>query len=378
MSIDYEQVSTPCYVCDNDRILKNLAILNSVQEASGCTLLLALKAFAMVSVFPLLKRTLKGTAASSLNEAKLGREEFGGMLHVYAPAYSDAHIQKLAQYADYMVFNSCSQWKRYRETVRQVNKKVNCGIRINPEYSVVKTSKYDPCGKFSRLGVVLDQLHADDLDGITGFHFHTHCESSAVDLERTLHIIERKFGTFIRQLRWVNLGGGYQLTRSDYAIDKLSSLVREFSRRYDVEVFMEPGEAVALNAGVLVATVLDIVHNEIDIAILDTSATAHMPDVLEMPYQPDVLDASTQPVHPHHYRLAGLTCLAGDIIGDYYLKDPLHVGSRVVFSDMLHYTMVKNTTFNGIGLPSIAMWSEESGLSIVKEFGYDDYRSRLS
>ena len=377
MSVDYDLVPTPCYVCDTDRLLQNLAILRQVQEASECTILLALKAFAMVRVFPLLKQTVKGTAASSLNEAKLGCEEFGGSVHLYAPAYVDDQFNELLHYSNHIVFNSLSQWNRYKKDVQTYNKPVKCGLRINPEYSVVKTSKYDPCVKFSRLGVVLSQIQLDEMDGITGFHFHTHCESSAEDFERTLNTIDDKFGHIIPRLDWINFGGGHHITSSDYDTDKLCSLIREFRGRYGIEVFLEPGEAIALNAGVLVAKVLDIIHNEIDIAILDTSATAHMPDVLEMPYRPKVAGGSTESLSPHRYRLAGLTCLAGDVIGDYYFEAPLQIGSKVVFFDMLHYTMVKNTMFNGVGLPSIATWSDEEGLRIVKEFGYNDYKSRL-
>ena len=378
MSIGYGKVTTPCYICDNDRLRENLAILNQIPQKSGCQLLLALKAFAMVNVFPLLKQTLAGTAASSVNEARLGYEEFGGFVHMYAPAYIESQLSQLLGYSDYIIFNSFSQWRRFKDQVVNLPKPVKCGLRINPEYSVVKTEKYDPCARFSRLGIVQNQLQENELDGITGFHFHTHCESSAVDFERSLQIICDKFEQILYQLEWVNLGGGHHITKEGYDVTKLCSLLSKFKNTFNVDVFLEPGEAIALNAGVLVTTVLDIIHNEIDIAILDSSAVAHMPDVLEMPYQPRIIGASKSSVYPHHYQLAGLTCLAGDVIGNYYFEEPLRIGSRVVFLDMLHYTMVKNTTFNGVGLPSIATWSGDQGLSIVKEFGYEDYKSRLS
>ena len=378
MNIDYEKVPTPCYVCDCDSLIENVAIINHVREKTNCHILLALKAFAMVSVFPLLEGTFAGTAASSLNEARLGYKEFDGHVHVYAPAYIETEFEELLQYTDHIIFNSFSQWNRFRERVKKFAKHIQCGLRINPEYSVVKTEKYDPCVKFSRLGAVQCQFQHHTLNGLTGLHFHSHCASSADDLERTLEVVSTKFEHILARLDWVNLGGGHHITSVGYDLPKLCSLLNKFKNKFDIEIYIEPGEAVALNAGVLVTTVLDIIHNEIEIAILDSSASAHMPDVLEMPYQPDVLGASKSAIYQHQYRLTGLTCLAGDIIGDYYFEHPLRIGSKVVFLDMLHYTMVKNTTFNGLNLPSIATWSDEKGLIIVREFAYEDYRSRLS
>ena len=378
MSIDYDNVPTPCYVCDCDRLLKNVTVLDQVREKTDCRILLALKAFALARVFPLLRRTFAGTAASSLNEAKLGYEEFGGLVHVCAPAYIETQFKELLRYADYIVFNSFYQLDRYRKLVKATHKPIQCGLRINPECSVVTTEKYDPCARFSRLGVVQSQVQEHNLDGLTGLHFHSLCASSADDLKKTIEAVTDKFGYILDRIEWINLGGGHHITTEDYNRPKLCSLLNEFKSKFNVQLYIEPGEAVALNAGVLVTSVLDIVHNEIEIAILDTSATAHMPDVLEMPYQPGVVGASTTAIYPHRYRLTGLTCLAGDIIGDYYFEYPLRIGSKVVFLDMLHYTMVKNTTFNGIDLPHIATWSDDEGLVIVKEFGYEDYKSRLS
>ena len=378
MNIDYEQIPTPYYLCDKDRLVHNLNIINQVQKEAGCDILLALKAFAMFSMFPLMKEILKGTAASSLNEARLGYEKFGGMVHFYAPAFIEHQFDELLEYCDYLVFNSFSQWKSLKPRLANFKKTVECGIRVNPEFSVVKKDIYDPCAKFSRLGVVSKEFQINELEGLTGLHFHTHCANNSCDLERTLGVIEDKFGEAIFRLKWVNFGGGQQITAKDYDLQKLCTIITRFKNKYDVKVFLEPGEAIAFQAGVLVTTVLDVIKNDINIVILDSSGTAHMPDTLEMPYQPEVIGASISKKHDHLYRLTGLTCLAGDVIGDYYFKDPLKKGSKIVFKDMLHYTMVKNTMFNGVELPSIASWSKTEGIKLIKKFGYDDYKNRLS
>ncbi len=375
---DVDATPSPCYLCDRDQLNRNLDILDAVQKRSGCTILLALKAFAMFSTFPQLRDRLGGATASSLNEAQLAHDALGREVHTYAPAYRDDEFADLVRCADHMVFNSFSQWRRFRDRRELQQKSVRCGLRINPQLSTVETPLYDPCYRHSRLGIVDAEFIRDDLDRISGLHFHTHCGSNADALERTLTAVESRFGDVIRSMDWINFGGGHHITRDDYDVDLLCRLVSDFADRYQVTVYLEPGEAVALNAGYLVATVLDIVRNEIDIAILDTSATTHMPDVLEMPYRPDIIGASEPGTLPHTYRLAGLTCLAGDIIGDYAFSQPLTVGTRVVFTDMLHYTMVKNTTFNGVNLPAIATWSEAAGLEIIRTFGYEDFKSRLS
>jgi carboxynorspermidine decarboxylase len=378
LGIDFSRVPSPCYVCDEERIKENLAILGKVQEEADCEILLALKGFAMFAVFPLLRQTLKGVSATSLHEARLGREEFGREVHLCAPAYRDDEFDELAELCDTIIFNSFSQLKRFRKKVMETSSEIKIGIRVNPEHSEVKTEMYDPCAPCSRLGVTSGAFEGSSLEGVSGLHFHTLCECGADSLERTFPAVERKFGKVLEKMEWVNFGGGHHITRPDYDVEKLISLVKGFREKYGVKVTLEPGEAIALNAGYLVASVLDIVNNRMDIAILDTSASAHMPDVLEMPYRPEIVSAGKPDEFPHKYRLAGSTCLAGDVIGDYSFREPLKAGDRLVFRDMLHYTMVKNTTFNGLNLPSIAVWSEKEGLRVVKKFGYADYRNRLS
>jgi len=372
------QVPSPCYVSDLSLLKKNLTVLGEVQERSGCSILLALKGFAQWSLFPWIRQVLKGASASSPDEARLAREEFGGEVHVYAPAYKPSDLEVIIPLADHLVFNSFSQWERYRDRVL-AEPHLSCGIRVNPGYSEVKVDLYNPCGKHSRLGVVRDAFRPELLDGIEGLHFHALCEQNADALARTLEAFHRNFGEFMHAMRWINLGGGHHITRPDYDRDLLCRLIQDLRDRYDVAVYLEPGEAVALNIGVLVAEVLDIVDNGIQIAILDTSAAAHMPDVLEMPYRPEVALAGRPGEHPHTYRLGGLTCLAGDVIGDYSFPEPLAIGQRLVFLDMAHYTMVKNTTFNGVRLPGIAIYEPERGSArVVRSFSYQDYRNRLS
>ena len=378
MTLNFQKVPTPCYVCEEEKIKANLAILDRVQRDSGCHILLALKGFAMFSTFPLIRKVLPGTTASSLNEARLGFEEFGSKVHLCSPAYRDDEIDQLLSYSSHIVFNSFSQWSRFKEKALSASPSVSCGIRVNPEYSEVETPLYNPCAPRSRLGVTLSEFCEENLEGITGLHVHNHCESNSIALEHSIEVFEEKFGKYLKQMTWLNLGGGHHITRPDYDVDHLCRLIRRLKEKYNLEIFLEPGEAIALDSGPLVTSVLDIVHNEVDIAILDASAAAHMPDVLEMPYRPDVIGADELDVHPHNYILTGGTCLAGDVMGTYSFPEPLTVGSKIVFSDMLIYTMVKNTTFNGMTLPSIAIWSENDGLKIVRKFGYEDYKSRLS
>lgn len=379
MSIIVKVKRTPCYVVDEGLLKRNLEILDDVQKEAGCTIILALKGFAMFSVFPLVKKYLAGTTASSLDEARLGSEEFGGEVHVYAPAYVDEEFEKILDYATCVSFNSFSQWEKFRPAARARGDGVKFGLRINPEHSEVKTALYDPCAPGSRLGIKAVEFDGRDLNGVTGLHFHTLCELNSDALERTLSVVEERFGHVLPRMKWVNFGGGHHITRADYDIEKLCRLVKDFREKYDVAVYLEPGEAVVLNAGVLVATVLDIIRGDVDIAILDTSAAAHMPDVLEMPYRPSVTGAGEPGEYPHTFRLGGLTCLAGDIIGDYSFPRPLEPGSRIVFEDMAHYTMVKNNAFNGVRIPSIAVYDPVSdAVRVVREFGYEDYRNRLS
>lgn len=378
MNIDFSQCPTPCYIVDERLLEKNLKILQSVQERTGCSILLALKGFSMFSVFPLVGHYLKGITASSLFEARLGYEEMGKEVHIYSPAYVEDEFEEIINYCDHMIFNSFAQWNLYKERILKSGRSIECGIRINPEYSEIEIPIYNPCYQNSRLGVTLKNFNPDELEGIQGLHFHTMCEQNSDTLERTVKVVDEKFGKYISRMKWINMGGGHHITRDDYDIDILVKSILFFKNKYGVDVYLEPGEAIALNTGYLVSKVLDIVNNGMDIAILDTSAACHMPDVLEMPYRPNIIGAGTSNEYEYTYRLGGPTCLAGDIIGDYSFKRPLKPGDRLVFCDMAHYTMVKNNTFNGVQLPSIALYSEENGLKIIREFGYEDFRNRLS
>lgn len=379
IACDTSQVVTPSYVCDRARLAENLARLDLVQQRTGCRILLALKGFAMFSLFDQIREVLHGASASSLAEAQLAAEEFGREVHVYAPAYNDEEFAEILACADHLVFNSFNQWSRFKERVAAAGKKISCGIRVNPQYSEVEVDLYNPCGRFSRLGVVRDQFRPELLEGIEGLHFHALCEQDADALEHTVQAFEEKFGEFFPRMQWLNFGGGHHITREGYDIERLCRTISRIQERYGVQVYLEPGEAIALNIGVLVTRVLDLVHNEMDLAILDTSATAHMPDVLEMPYRPVLFGAGLPGEFPHTYRLGGLSCLAGDVIGDYSFPAPLQIGQRLVFGDMAHYTMVKTSTFNGVRLPSIVVCDSRQGtFKVVRSFGYEDYRSRLS
>ncbi|MDR3542546.1 MAG: carboxynorspermidine decarboxylase [Desulfosporosinus sp.] len=379
MDIDISALPSPCYLVDERLVIRNLEILNSIQQRTGCNILLALKGFSMFSIFPLVGRYLKGVTASSLFEARLGFEKMGKEVHSYAPAYVEEEFDELLGYCDHMTFNSFDQWNRFKDRVKNFNtKKISCGIRINPEYSEIETPIYDPCYKYSRLGVTLSNFRPEELEGIEGLHFHTMCEQNSDTLERTLEVVDQKFGGFIKTMKWLNLGGGHHITRPDYDIETLVRSIKSLQDKYGVDIYLEPGEAVALNTGFLVVKVLDIVDNGMKIAVLDTSAACHMPDVLEMPYRPQIIDAGEPGEYPNTYRLGGLSCLAGDIIGDYSFKQPLKPGDRLVFCDMAHYTMVKNNMFNGVNLPSIALFKAEEGIKIIRQFGYKDFMNRLS
>lgn len=379
MDIEISALPSPCYIVDERLILRNLEILRTVQQRTGCSILLALKGFSMHSIFPLVGKYLKGVTASSLFEARLGYEEMGKEVHCYAPAYVDEDFDEILGYCDHMIFNSFDQWNRFKNAVQTITaKKISCGIRINPEYSEIETPIYDPCSQYSRLGVTLSNFRPEDLEGIEGLHFHTLCEQNSDTLERTIQMVDQKFGKFIKTMKWLNLGGGHHITRPDYDIETLVRSIKFLQDKYGVDIYLEPGEAVALNTGFLVARVLDIVDNGMKIAIIDTSAACHMPDVLEMPYRPQIIDAGKPGEYPYTYRLGGLTCLAGDIVGDYSFRQPLKPGDRLVFSDMAHYTMVKNNMFNGVNLPSIALFNEEDGIKIIRQFGYEDFKTRLS
>lgn len=377
-----EALPSPCYIVDEHAIKSNLKILADIQEKSGAKILLALKAFSMFAVAPLVSKYLRGVCASGLNEAKLGREEFGGEVHTYAAAYKESEILEIAKLSNHMVFNSFSQWERFKDTVLEYQKQnpgIKYGLRINPEHSEGATPIYDPCSPCSRMGIPLKHFKDQDLSGISGIHFHTLCEQNFAPLERTLDVIEHRFGHILKHMKWVNFGGGHHITREDYDREALVRRIKAFQKKHKVQVYLEPGEAIALNSGVLVGEVLDTIHNGMDLAILDISATCHMPDVLEMPYRPSIQGAGEPGEKPYTYRLGGPSCLAGDVIGDYSFEHPLQIGDKLVFEDMAIYTMVKNTTFNGINLPAIALWNSKSGeLKLVKEFGYSDFKNRLS
>jgi len=382
-AIDFSALPTPCYLVDERLLIKNLELLKSVMERTDCRILLAQKGFSMFSFYPLIGRYLSGTTASSLSEAKLGYEEMGKEVHIYSPAFVEEEFDEILSICDHIVFNSFAQWKHFRDQVKIVNtknaaKRIECGIRVNPEYSEIETDIYNPCFRHSRLGVALSNFQPDELDGIDGLHFHTMCEQNSDVLERTIRVLDEKFGQYFSRMKWVNFGGGHHITRADYDLETLIRCILFIKNKYGVQVYLEPGEAVALNTGFLVSKVLDIVNNGMDIAILDASAACHMPDVLEMPYRPHILGTGLPGELPFTYRLAGPTCLAGDVIGDYSFRQPLKPGDRLVFCDMAHYTMVKNNTFNGINLPAIAIFHEKSGIEIIKQFGYQDFKGRLS
>ncbi len=378
-NIDFSTVHTPCYVVDEGLLINNLEILDSVQKRTGCRILLAQKGFSMFSLYPLIGQYLAGVASSSLFEARLGFEEMGSEVHIFAPAYKDEELDDILKYSDHIVFNSFEQWKKFKGRVKAFSsKKVECGIRINPEYSEIAVPMYDPCYANSRLGVTLSRIEPDELDGIDGLHFHTMCEQGADTLDRTVKVIDEKFSDYIKGKRWLNLGGGHHITKPGYDVEKLIGIIDYLQNKYKVTVYLEPGEAIALNTGFLVSSVLDIVENGMNIAILDASAACHMPDVLEMPYRPEILGAGKPGELKYTYRLGGHTCLAGDVIGDYSFNKLLNPGDRLVFCDMAHYTMVKNNTFNGINLPAIALNSVKDGMKIIKKFGYEDFKSRLS
>jgi carboxynorspermidine decarboxylase len=371
-----QALPTPCYVVDEQKLIDNLTILQSVSDRAGCKILLAQKAFSMFQVYPLIGRYLAGTTASGLFEARLGFEKMGGETHVFSPAYKEAEFGEILSLCNHIVFNSFSQWETYKERASAAG--AHCGIRINPECSTQNHAIYDPCSPFSRMGVTRKNFRGDLIQGIDGLHFHTLCEQGADALIETLAAVEEKFSEFLPQMKWVNFGGGHHITKPGYDMEALIGCIRRFREKYDVEVYLEPGEAVALNAGHLATRVLDIVDNGMQIAILDASAACHMPDVIEMPYRPPLFKAAQPGEKAHTYRLAGPTCLAGDVIGDYSFDQPLQPGDLLAFEDMAIYTMVKNNTFNGMPLPAIALRHTDGSVETVRTFGYSDFKNRLS
>ena len=372
-----DQVPTPAYVIDEAKLVNNLEILKSVQERTGCKVLLAQKAFSMYATYPLISQYLAGTTASGLYEAKLGREEFGGEVHVFAPAFKDADLEEILEIADHIVFNSERQLRKHVDKCRAVG--VSVGLRINPECSTQGDhALYDPCAAGSRFGVRIDQFSEDLLDLVDGLHFHTLCEQNSDDLKTTLDAVEAKFGPYLHRIKWLNMGGGHHVTREDYDLDLLISSIQHMQETYGLEVYIEPGEAIALNAGYLVTEVLDIFENGIETLVLDASATCHMPDVLEMPYRPPLRHGFEAGEKAYTYRLSSNTCLTGDIIGDYSFEKPVEIGDKLYFEDMAIYSFVKNNTFNGIGLPSLVLMDKTGDCRIVKSFGYEDFKGRVS
>lgn len=384
MAIDINQVPSPCYVLDEQLLRNNLQLISSVAERAGVEIIVAFKGFAMWSSFPVVREYVRGATASSPHEARLAFEEMKSLAHTYSPAYIEREFDEICQYSSHITFNSLAQFERFEPLVREfeqrAGRKIALGLRINPEFAVVATDLYNPCAPGSRLGVTVDQLPAKLPAGISGLHFHALCESSAEDLEQALASIEAKFGNYLSQIKWFNMGGGHLMTRKGYDVERLVRVLTDFRAKWGVQVILEPGSAFGWETGVLVAEVVDIVENSgIKTAIVDVSFTAHMPDCLEMPYKPRIRGAHQEPVVGlPTYRIGGNSCLSGDFMGDWSFAAPLEVGDKLVFEDMIHYTMVKTTTFNGVPHPAIAIWRDGSGLQIVRRFGYEDYKNRLS
>ncbi|MCF2493232.1 carboxynorspermidine decarboxylase [Dyadobacter chenhuakuii] len=385
MPIDYNEIPSPCFVLDETLLRQNLSLIDSVQQAAGCKIILALKGFSMFSAFPIVKEYLSGATASSLNEVKLINDFMGYQAHTYMPAYLDNEFAEIMERSSHITFNSLSQWERFKDRVEAFkaanpDHELSCGIRVNPQYSEVATDMYNPCVPGSRLGITRDKMPNTLPDGIDGIHFHTLCENGSDTLERTLEALESRFGDLLHQAKWLNMGGGHLMTREGYDIEKLKKLVSNIRAKYNLDVILEPGSAIAWRTGVLVTSVLDVMDSQgIDVAILDTSFAAHMPDTLEMPYKPVIAGASMEAVAGKPtYRMGGMTCLAGDFIGDYSFNQPLTSGDKIIFEDMIHYTMVKTTTFNGVNLPSIGMVSAGGDFRLIKSFGYESFKDRLS
>lgn len=375
---DAYSVPTPSFVVEENLLRKNLEVLKRVRKESGAKILLAQKAFSMFHFYPLISEYLDGTTASGIYEARLGKEQFGKETHVFSPAYRQEELLELLPICDHILFNSLSQWKRYKEVALASGK--SFGLRVNPECSTQEGHAiYDPCAPGSRLGILAGDLAGEDLTGIDGLHFHTLCEQNVNDLITTLQAFEEKFAQYLPKMKWVNFGGGHHITRADYKVDTLIEVIKTFKNKYQVEVYLEPGEAIALNAGYLVASILDITQNHgVTNAILDTSATCHMPDVLEMPYRPHIINSGKPGEKAYTYQLGGPTCLAGDIIGSYSFDHELQIGDRLIFCDMAIYSMVKTNTFNGMPLASILAVDAHNRWQVIRQFSYEDFKMRLS
>ncbi|MGL4412262.1 MAG: carboxynorspermidine decarboxylase [Bacteroidales bacterium] len=379
--VDFKQLPSPCYVMEEDKLRANLELIKSVKERAGVNIILAFKAFAMWKAFPIIREYVPHSTASSVNEAQLAFEEMGSLAHTYSPAYSDSNFSTFLKYSSHITFNSLSQWERFKPMVDQDGCKVSCGLRINPEYSEVDTDLYNPCAPGSRMGIIADLIGDKLPEGIDGLHFHTLCESTSFDLEKTLLQVELKFGKLLKQAKWLNMGGGHLMTRKGYNVDHLVGVLKNFRSKFPhLEIILEPGSAFAWQTGELMASVVDIVENRgISTAILDVSFACHMPDCLEMPYKPVIRGAYHEPVEGKPtYRMGGNSCLSGDFMGDWSFDEPLKIGDMIIFEDMIHYTIVKTTMFNGISHPTLAMWKSDNTLEIYREFGYQDYKIRMS
>lgn len=378
--MNYSQVPSPCFVLEEKLLRKNLEVIKEVQQKAGIDIILAFKGFAMWSTFPLVREYLNGATASSLFEARLCFEEMKTLAHVYAPVYFEEEFDELLSYSGHIVFNSFAQFNKYYEKTKNADHPISCGIRVNPEYSDVGTDLYNPSADGSRLGVGSDEFPNELPSGIEGIHFHVLCESNSYSLEKVLENLETKFGRYLHQIKWVNMGGGHLMTKKGYDHKHLIQLLQNFKKKYNVKVILEPGSAIAWDTGVLISKVIDIVkHKGVKTAILDVSFTAHMPDTLEMPYRPRIIGAKEPDINSQHlYRLGGVSCLAGDFMEVYDFNKELIVGDRIIFEDMIHYTMVKTTMFNGVNHPSIAIWKENDELKIIRKFNYLDFKSRLS
>jgi len=376
--INYTQLPSPCFVLDEVKFRNNLALIRSVKEQAGVEIILAFKAFAMWSAFPIVREYIPCSTASSLAEARLAFEEMGSPAHTYAPAYTDKEFDQIMQYSSHITFNSLTQFEKFYPRTQFYN--ISCGLRINPEYSDVGTDLYNPCSPGSRLGIIAENLGKEIPEGVEGLHFHTLCESNSFDLEKTLLAVEKKFGHLFDRIKWLNMGGGHLMTREGYNTDHLIQVLKAFKGKYPhLQLILEPGSAFAWRTGELVSTVQDIVENKgIKTAMLDISFSCHMPDCLEMPYKPTILGATDAVPGKPTYRMGGNSCLAGDFFGDWSFDKPLQVGDRIVFEDMIHYTMVKTTMFNGVTHPSIGIWTKDNEFRLVREFGYEDYKGRMS
>jgi len=379
MSINYSKIPSPCYVLNEHLLRRNLEIIKKVQDEAGVEIILAFKGFAMWSVFPIVREYIKGAAASSVNEARLAYDEMKTESHTYSPAFKEGDFDEIVKYSSHITFNSMNQFYRFFPLLKKGSKKISVGLRINPEYSEVATSLYNPCSPGSRLGVAESLIGSELPEGIEGIHFHTLCEGYSHDLEKTLFAVEGKFGHLLSRVKWVNMGGGHLMTHKDYDTNHLIELLKKFRKKYNVQVILEPGAAFAWETGILISTIQDIVENKgIKTAILDVSFTAHMPDCLEMPYKPKIIGATDEIAGKPTYRMGGNSCLSGDFYGNWSFDKDLKIGDPIIFEDMIHYTMVKTSLFNGVTHPSIGIWNDKTGFKLVKKFAHGDYKSKLS